>query len=174
MLKKVVFLDRDGVINEKANKHEYVKMWSEFHFLPNVISAIAALSKANFKVVIVSNQRGIARNIMTSYDVNHIHKKMRAKMKRYGAIINKVFVCPHERGKCECRKPKPGLLKRAERSYYVDKKHSYMIGDSFTDIQAGKNYGVQTIFLGKEISDADYCCNNLTQAVNFILEEERK
>ena len=169
-----MFLDRDGVINEKAREHDYIKEWSEFHFLPNVIRAIAELNRANFKVIIVSNQRGIARKFMTSYDVQKIHRKMRAAMKNYGAIINKIFVCPHEKGKCQCRKPKPGLLKRAERSYAIDKIHSYMIGDSITDIQAGKNYGVRTICLGKELAGANYCCKNLMQAVKFILEEERK
>lgn len=167
-------MDRDGVINAKAREHEYIKKWPEFHFLPNVIKAIAELNRANFKVVIVSNQRGIARKFMTSYDVQKIHRKMRATMKNYGAIINKIFVCPHEKGKCQCRKPKPGLMKQAERSYAIDKMHSYMIGDSITDIQAGENYGVRTIFLGKELTGANYCCNNLMQAVMFILEEERK
>lgn len=114
MLNKVVFVDRDGVINKKAAEHDYIKNWQEFRFLPDVAKAIKLLNQSGFIVIIVSNQRGIARGIMTENDLKDIHQKMCCKLKQESAIITDIFVCPHNNNECKCRKPQTGLFLQAE------------------------------------------------------------
>lgn len=160
---KAVFLDRDGVINRKANEHDYIKSWSEFDFLPGVPEAIRCLNKAGFLVLVLTNQRGVARRIMTMDSVDSIHKKMCRELEKAGAHIDKIYVCPHDVGQCTCRKPDIGLFLQAEEDFAIDKSMSWMIGDSKTDTQAGKNYGVSTI-----LSD------NLSEAIQQIIKQSVK
>lgn len=174
LLDKVVFLDRDGVINKCAPPHDYIKKWDEFIFLPFVIDAIRELNIAGYKVIIVSNQRGIARGIMTQDNVDKIHCNMQHELSENNAMIDYIFVCPHEKGVCDCRKPKIGLFVKAEQYYDIDKKKSFMIGDSFSDIWAGNAYGVHTIFIGDKFLAAEFSCANLKQAVGYILGEVQK
>ena len=171
---RVVFLDRDGVINEPAAAHDYIKKWDEFHFINGTPEAIHDLNMAGLKVIHVTNQRGIARNLMTMEDLEDIHCHMKEKLKEDDAFIDDIFVCPHEEGTCNCRKPKTGLFLQAEHKYNVDKMHSYMVGDSETDIQAGKNYGVRTVSIGSEDLGANHKCRNLLEAVQWIIEEEKQ
>lgn len=168
MLNKVVFVDRDGVINKKAAEHDYIKNWQEFRFLPDIAKAIKLLNQSGFIVIIVSNQRGIARGIMTENDLKDIHQKMCCKLKRESAIITDIFVCPHNNNECKCRKPQTGLFLQAEIKYPVNKKQSFMVGDSTTDIEAGKNYGIKTIAVGGLGLGADYQCSNLLEAAKYI------
>lgn len=170
---KVVFLDRDGVINIKAKSHDYIKKWQEFRFLPLVAQSIKSLNVNGYKVVIISNQRGVARECMTMDDVNDIHVHMCSALRQKGAKIDSIFVCPHAEGTCECRKPKIGLFLQAEKYYSVDKQNSYMIGDSKSDIEAGRNYGVHTIAINKDLLDADFRCDNLSEAVKYIVEDNK-
>ena len=93
-LSKVVFLDRDGVINEKAAPHDYIKNWKEFTFLPETIRAIHLLNNHGFVVVLVTNQRGIARGLMTMDDLNIIHQNMQTELSAHGAHIDRIYVCP--------------------------------------------------------------------------------
>jgi D-glycero-D-manno-heptose 1,7-bisphosphate phosphatase len=171
---KVVFLDRDGVINKKAPKHDYIKTLQEFEFLPNVDKAIRLLNNHGFIVLIITNQRGIARGLMKEKDLYNIHQEMCAKLREKKAIINDIFVCPHENNECTCRKPNIGLFLQAEAKYLIDKKKTFMVGDSNTDIEAGKRYGVKTIAINKERLDADYRCNTLLEAVNYIIGVDKK
>jgi histidinol-phosphate phosphatase family protein len=147
MNRKTIFLDRDGVINEKSAEHDYTKTWEEFRFLPRVPDAIAMFNEAGFRVVIITNQRGVARGILTIDQVEAIHGNMRAALARSGASVDGIYVCPHEVGTCTCRKPEIGLFRRAEADEPVDKARSYMIGDSESDIAAGKRYGIRTILI---------------------------
>lgn len=165
---KVAFLDRDGVINEKAGMHDYIKSWKEFHFLPDVDKAIRKLNRCGFKIIIVTNQRGIARGIMNVDVLNDIHRRMCIVLENQSAIIEKIFVCPHDIDECHCRKPEIGLFLQAEKEYKIDKEKSFMIGDSRTDIQAGKKYGVKTIAINKESFGADYFCDSLLEAATYI------
>lgn len=171
---KVVFLDRDGVINVRALPHEYIKEWEEFKFLPLVAESIALLNKHGYMVIVVTNQRGIARGHMTIENVSQIHDKMRESLFIKGAKITDVFVCPHNKDECHCRKPEIGLFIQAATKYEIDKTASYMVGDSITDVQAGEKYGVKTIALGKEDFNADYKCDNLWQAASWIIREKKK
>ena len=165
---KIIFLDRDGVINKKAPEHDYIKKWEEFKFLPNVDTAIKLFNEAGFKVFIITNQRGIARGIMSMDDLHVIHKKMCKEFALKEARIDDIFVCPHDIGQCTCRKPQIGLFLQAEQKYYVDKEKSYMIGDSKTDIEAGKKYGVKTIAINTDSFGADLKFSNLFEAAEFI------
>jgi len=148
MKKRAVFLDRDGVINKRAKDHDYIKNWDQFEFLPNVARTIRSLNK-NFLVVVVSNQRGMSRGIMTMSDVLDINRKMQSALKKDKAAIDKIYICPHSlKDNCSCRKPKPGLLLAAARDLDIDLTKSYIVGDSMSDIEAGKKAGCKTIFLG--------------------------
>ena len=157
---KTIFLDRDGVINRQPAPHDYVKRWEEFEFLPGVPQAIRRLNEAGYRVLVVTNQRGIALQRMTTDDVNDIHSHMREELAKNGAHVDGIYVCPHDYGQCRCRKPDIGLFLQAERDFEIDKRASYMIGDDKSDIIAGQRYGV------KGIRTCD-----LPDAVSRILEE---
>lgn len=157
---KAVFLDRDGLINRQASEHNYIKTWSEFQFLPGVSGAIGRLNRAGYLVLIVTNQRGVARGMMTMEDVDRIHERMCQELSGSGAYVDGIYVCPHETGVCTCRKPDIGLFIQAEREFEIDKEQSWMVGDSDSDVEAGRRYGVRTIKT-----------RNLNNAVNMILEE---
>lgn len=145
ILYKAVFLDRDGIINRQAPEHDYIKSWDEFEFLPGVSEAIRRLNDAGYLVLVVTNQRGIARGMMTMEAVNTIHERMCQKLAESGAVIRKVYVCPHESGTCTCRKPDIGLFLQAEDDFDIDKKKSWMVGDSDSDVKAGQRYEIRTI-----------------------------
>ncbi|MCC8104936.1 MAG: HAD family hydrolase [Clostridiales bacterium] len=143
--RKAVFLDRDGLINRQALPHQYITKWEEFEFLPNVPEAIRELNNAGYLVLIVTNQRGIARGIVTMEEVEELHHQMCKTLEANGAGIDGIYVCPHNDGECHCRKPEIGLFLQAEQEFEIDKESSWMVGDSESDAQAGKNYGVRTI-----------------------------
>lgn len=151
--KKVIFLDRDGVINEKAPEHDYVKKWEEFKFLPGAIKAIKILNKNNFEIYIVTNQRGIARNMMSENDLKTIHKNMGDELSKHGARINSIYYCPHEHDeRCNCRKPKPGMFFQAANTNYIDLTKSVFIGDGETDLQAGEAANIKTYLVSPKKS----------------------
>lgn len=158
-MRKTVFLDRDGLINQKAAVHDYIKRVEDFHFLPNVGQAIYRLNQAGYLVLVVTNQRGIARGMMKASDVDNIHKVMCAMLKREGAHVDDIFICPHQDGECHCRKPDIGLFLQAEERYPIDKRRSWMVGDSASDEEAGRRYGVHTILT-----------DNLMYAVDIIMQ----
>ena len=166
----VVFLDRDGVINQCALPHNYIKSWEEFIFLDKVAEAIQIFNEAGFRAIIITNQRGIDRGLLTPQELETIHNNMLVSLREQNAIIEDIFVCPHEIGICHCRKPDIGLFLQAEKIYKVDKEYSYMIGDSFTDIYAGKRYGVATVLIGNENNKevADYYFNSLYDAAKSL------
>jgi D-glycero-D-manno-heptose 1,7-bisphosphate phosphatase len=142
---RAAFLDRDGVINRKAPEGQYITRWAEFEFLPRVAEAIALLKQARFSVIVVSNQRCVAEGLITVPELDVIHQRMFGELAAAGAIIDGVYYCPHEKqSSCSCRKPAPGLLLRAAREHHIDLTRSWMIGDSDSDIQAGKNAGCKT------------------------------
>lgn len=148
--KKVVFLDRDGVVNKKAPKADYVKTWGEFVFLPGVLKAIQLLTKNGFRIFIISNQAGIARKKMTTKDLNLIHKNMLFQIKKSGGKISGIYYCPHGWDEdCDCRKPKPGMLLQASREHFIDLTKAIFIGDDIRDKQAGDKASCKTILVSK-------------------------
>jgi len=144
-LRKAVFLDRDGVINRKAVEHDYIKSCAEFHLLPGAGEAIGRLNKAGFLVIVVTNQQGVAKGMMSLAEVDSIHSHMRGELSKRGAHIDGIYVCPHRNGTCTCRKPDIGLFLQAERDFKIDRGRSWMIGDSDSDVEAGRRFGVRTI-----------------------------
>ncbi len=145
MGKKAVFLDRDGLINRQAPPHQYITKWEEFEFLPGVSQAIHKLNQAGYLVLIVTNQRGVARGMMTMEEVQEMHRQMCDTLESYDAHIDGIYICPHDEGECLCRKPEIGLFLQAEQDFKIDKNQSWMVGDSESDVLAGQSYGVRTI-----------------------------
>lgn len=146
--KKVIFIDRDGVINEQMPPHDYVKKWEEFGFLPGVLDAFAALTKAGYEIYIITNQRGISRGLMTEDDLKDIHARMTAEIEKHGGQIAEIYHCPHGNGdNCLCRKPKPGMFFQAAREHKLNLTKSVFIGDTESDRLAGEVAGCKTIIL---------------------------
>lgn len=133
---KILFLDRDGVINKKAPPHQHITTPDDFIILPNVKEALLYAKAKDYKIIVITNQRSVPKEI---YDM--IHTKMLTDLPE----IEDVFVCPHEDGECNCRKPLPGLFYQAANKYDVDKEQSLMIGDSQSDLDAATAYGIKAI-----------------------------
>lgn len=168
MSERVIFLDRDGVLNAKAAEGDYIRTAAELKILPEAFPAVKIFNDCGFKVVVVTNQRGIARGLMSERDLAEIHESLTAQLKARGATIDAIFFCPHEIGECTCRKPDVGMLRMAEEIFGVDKANSFMIGDSRTDILAGNNYGVRSIKIGAPVPEAWHSCENLLAAAEYI------
>ncbi len=141
-----IFLDRDGVINE--NRADYVKSWAEFRFLPGAKEAIARLTGVGHRIIVCTNQAGIAGGAIAREAVEDIHDRMLEEVTRAGGMIEKVYYCPHAKNMgCGCRKPRPGMLLRAQGELGLDLKDAVFIGDSMTDVRAGLAAGVRTILV---------------------------
>jgi D-glycero-D-manno-heptose 1,7-bisphosphate phosphatase len=130
-----VFVDRDGVINEKAPEGEYVTAWEDFRFLPGALEGLALLASIDAPVIVATNQRGIARGAMTEADLAQIHSRMLEAVSAAGGRIDAIYHCPHE-GACECRKPLPGMFEQAARERGIDLERSVVIGDRRSDMEA--------------------------------------
>lgn len=167
---KTVFLDRDGVINKGAAPHCYISGWDDFEFLHGAVEGIRALNDAGYLVLLISNQRGIARELYTVEEVDRLHEKMCGCLAEAGAHIDGIYICPHDYGECNCRKPDIGLFKQAEQEWKIDKKKSYCIGDSECDIKAGINYGIKTILIGNKTEEygQDYTFISLQTAGAYL------
>lgn len=151
--KKVIFLDRDGVINKKTPKAEYVKSWNEFEFFPDSIDAMRLLSQHGYKIFIITNQAGIARGHMTENDLKVIHSNLERELEKENVKIEGVYYCPHGwNDGCECRKPKPGMFFQAAREHDLDLSKSAFIGDDERDLQAGNAAGCRTLLVDSELS----------------------
>jgi len=169
---KAVFLDRDGVINRKAPEGQYVTRWEDFHVLPGVIEGIAELNRAGLLVVVVTNQRCVAKGLMTETELQELHRQMSERLAEHGATVNAVYYCPHDlEPPCLCRKPAPGMLLDAARLHSLNLAASWMIGDSDSDIQAGRNAGCRTIRVSAEQEAGHESSNvSLPDAIQQILQ----
>ena len=147
-----LFLDRDGVINVKI-ENKYIVKFSDFEFLPGILLAIKRLSLIFNRIIIITNQQGIGKKLMTEQDLLFLHKKMLVEIKQSGGKIDRIYYCPHlDSLNCECRKPKSGMILKAIADFPdIDRKSSYLIGDSDSDIEAGKREGLQTIKVNNEV-----------------------
>jgi D-glycero-D-manno-heptose 1,7-bisphosphate phosphatase len=149
--KKIIFLDRDGVINKKPEKAEYVKNWEDFKFLPGSKEALKLLNEKGYQVFIISNQAGIARGAMTEKDLKDIHKNMKKELSLHGGKIKDIYYCPHGWDEnCSCRKPKPGMLLQASQDHFIDLTKALFIGDDERDQQAGEAAGCKTILVNQK------------------------
>ena len=153
-----LFLDRDGVINKKLEA-DYVKTWSEFEFIEGVKEAINYFLKHFGKIIIVTNQQGIGKGLMTEQDLQTIHNKMLNQLKCCDAVIHAIMYCPHlASDNCICRKPNIGMALKAKELFpEIDFSKSVMIGDSLSDIEFGKNAGMHTILIENKSKLIDLC-----------------
>jgi D-glycero-D-manno-heptose 1,7-bisphosphate phosphatase len=150
-LRGAVFLDRDGVINRKAPEGAYVRNWSEFELLPGVTEALLALRTAGRPLFVVTNQRGVARGVVRATDVYDIHIRLTRQLRSIGVDLEGIYVCPHEKASCDCRKPGTGLFLDARRDRpWICFRDSDMIGDSLNDLQAGARLGMRLWLVGDE------------------------
>lgn len=146
-----VFLDRDGVLNRKMPEGVYVTERARFEWLPGAIEAVARMNRARLTVILVTNQRGIALGLLSERQLELIHSRMATDLAARGAHLDAIFFCPHDRGVCDCRKPGVGLFRQAfQRFPEANPRNSVVIGDSLSDIRAGQQLGMKTIFIEGE------------------------
>ncbi len=145
-IEKVVFLDRDGVIN--CDSPDYIKSWDEFEFLPGSLEAMRLLSEAGCCLIVITNQSIIHRGMVPPAELEETHRRMKAAVAAAGGQIFDIFFCPHRPDEnCACRKPKPGLILQACRRYGIDPAAGVMVGDSAKDILCGRNAGCGSTIL---------------------------
>jgi len=171
---RAAFLDRDGVINRKAPEGKYITRWEEMVFLPGVVAAIISLRQAGYRIIVISNQRCVAKGLISAEDLDALHRKMCETLAAEGAVIDAAYYCPHEtHTSCHCRKPAPGLLLEAASNHQIDLNASWMIGDSPSDIEAGRRAGCKTALLRdpehEERFPADVVAASLLGATSQIL-----
>ncbi|MCQ2976080.1 MAG: HAD family hydrolase [Bacteroidales bacterium] len=142
---KLAIFDRDGVIDDNSKLY-YIYKKEDFIFNPGVKEAMAYFTKNNYKIAIVSNQSGIAKGIYTLEDIENLHNWMNEELKNFGAIVNKIYVCPHHPNfsNCLCRKPSPLMLEKAMAEFNADFESSFFVGDSDSDVEAGTKAGIKT------------------------------
>jgi histidinol-phosphate phosphatase family protein len=153
-----LFLDRDGVINVKLDGR-YVKNTDEFEFIIGAETAISKLSKIFNRILIVTNQQGIAKGIMSDKDLGVLHEYMLFELKKKGGVIDKIYYCPHLAAEsCNCRKPNTGMIQKAIIDFpEIKVEDSYLIGDSDTDIIAGNKMGLITVKVDNKYSLSKWC-----------------
>lgn len=181
-----IFLDRDGTTVQDV---ELLHKVEDLELFPFSVSAIKKVNQSDYLCFLITNQPVVARNLCDLYTVRQIHNKLETSLGEGGAYFNDIYFCPHHPDKgypeenpalkidCECRKPKTGMIEKAVEEYHVDKESSWFVGDTTTDIQAGKNAGLHTVLVrtGKGGKDQkykvtpDFIFENVEEAVDFIL-----
>lgn len=184
MGRKVIFLDRDGVVNKYPGDADYVKSWSEFNFLPGAKSALKKLADAGFVIFIISNQAGVGKGIYSKEALDLITKNMLDELNKGGIRICGVYYCTHRpEDDCSCRKPNTGLIDMALSGLgdkgLIKPSDIYFIGDAIIDVETGRKAGLKTIliFSGKEKSEnknnwrvlPDFTATDLSAAVDEII-----
>lgn len=189
-MEQVVFLDRDGTLNQEVH---YLHRPEDLKLIPGVPEALGLLKEAGYRLVVVTNQAGVARGYYTEEDVRNLHLYMNQVLERDGASIDAFYYCPHHpeygvgayRQACHCRKPGTGMFEMAGKRFEVDKARSFMVGDKLLDVEAGKNYGLTSILVGtgygKEQHEQDvaagqgalYDCyaDSMMEAARWIVEK---
>ncbi|MDC9729103.1 MAG: D-glycero-beta-D-manno-heptose 1,7-bisphosphate 7-phosphatase [Methyloprofundus sp.] len=176
---KFVLLDRDGVINSDSG--DFIKSPDEWQPIPNSLQAIARLHQAGYKIVVITNQSGVARGLYTDADLTAIHLKMQQLVTAAGGEICHIYYCPHlPAAECPCRKPKAGMLLQFAKDYAADLSNTYFIGDSLRDLQAGFSAKAKPLLVKTGNGEKTLLSNpdlnipifeTLYDASNFILSE---
>ena len=143
-----MFLDRDGVLNEKLPEGKFVSTSADLRMLPGAGAAVARLNRSGMRVMVVSNQRGVALGLYTAADVEAVHASLAGELRGHGAHIDAFYFCPHDRAQCGCRKPLPGMFEQARADFPdLTAATSLMVGDSLSDIEFGRRLGMETVFI---------------------------
>ena len=175
--KKIILIDRDGLINKKKSTGEYVTSWNQFKFMKKNIDALITLSENKFKFIIITNQAGIGRKKMSLNNLNLIHDKMTKKLKEKGIKILKIYFCPHHWiDNCDCRKPKPGLFFNASSKYKLNLNEIIYIGDDPRDCLAAFNSGCKSLLINdkkkfdeiNKLNSPISIKSNIVEAINMI------
>jgi len=151
-VKRAVFIDRDGTISEEVG---YIRDLNQFHLMPHSAEAIKLMNEHGLKVIMVTNQSGVARGYFTEALVKKVHKKMESLLSEQGAYLDAIYYCPHyPEGVvkfyckvCECRKPATGLLEQASQTHDIDLAASYLVGDKVTDIELAHRVGAKAVLV---------------------------
>lgn len=179
---KVIFLDRDGVINRYPGDKKYVTSWRQFRFLPRVKKAISKLSRQGYRIFVISNQAGVGKGIFSQKTLNLITKNMLREIEKFCGKIEGVYYCTHRKFEnCSCRKPKSGLIDLARKDVALDLRQSFFVGDTIRDVITAKGAGCRSILVlsGKEKLanrnhwevQPDFVFKDLYAAVDFILKQ---
>ena len=183
MTAKYIFLDRDGVINKDGGHSDkgYITCWENFEFIPGVVEAIKKITTSGYKVIVISNQQGVAKGCYAKEELDTITENMTKTIRDAGGDIEDVYYCTHlKEENCDCRKPKPGLFLQAKDEHKIeDLRGLFFIGDTESDVQVGQREGLRNILVltGKnKREDArewfykpDYICEDLMEAVDLIM-----
>ena len=174
-MRRAVFLDRDGVLNQTVLRDRRAvspRALGEFHVLPGAREAVEALQQAGLLVVVVTNQPDVARGTLARVELERMHARLLRRVP-----IDAIYTCPHDdRDACACRKPKPGLLEQASRAWNVTLAESFLVGDSWKDVAAGKAAGCTTILVAPAAAlpcevEPDFVARDLPAAAALILEQ---
>lgn len=174
---KIIFLDRDGVINRDPGFGGYVTSWQKFEFLPGAPQAIKKLNQAGYEVVVLSNQAGVSKGLYSRQDLDEITENMLRELKKVGAEVRAVHYCLHQdNDNCTCRKPKTGLFFEATRDLEVNFADTYFVGDNRRDVLAAQGIGCKSIFvlsgntrLEEMDAEPNFIAQDLLQAVEKIV-----
>ncbi|MHA1491057.1 MAG: D-glycero-beta-D-manno-heptose 1,7-bisphosphate 7-phosphatase [Promethearchaeota archaeon] len=145
--KRAIFLDRDGVINKEVN---YLSNPKNFEFIKGSIKALKILKRKGYLLIVITNQAGIARGYFTEENLKKIHQKMISILDKSSVVLDDIYYCPHHpdfTGPCDCRKPKPGMILKAQKKYNIDLKNSFMVGDTLRDIETGLTAKCKTVLV---------------------------
>lgn len=145
-----ILLDRDGVLNEKPPRAQYVRTWADFRWLPGAKEALRLLKQAGYRVIVVSNQAGIGRGVMSESELSMIHQRLIEEAAQAGGAIERIYYCPHDWDEgCECRKPRPGLLFQAQRDFNLDLTRTCFVGDDERDAEAAEAAGCRPVLISE-------------------------
>lgn len=185
---KAIFIDRDGVINKDPGgwtEYDYIIETRDFHFIPGALEALKLLNKNEIKAIIISNQAGVNKGYFTKEKLDQLNSFMLSEIGKKGGRIEKAYYCIHrDEDRCNCRKPRTGMLEMAIRKYGIKPAETYFIGDSEVDILAGKALGMKTVFVlsGKTSMEEmrkwavkpAYTFKDLLEAVKWLLEKDAR
>lgn len=169
---RAVFFDRDGVINERIYGG-YVRNWSEFHFLEDVGKVLQEVKRLGYKAIIITNQRGVGKGLMTEGDLHAIHDQLQEFVQEnFETTFDDILFCADLEDNSPRRKPSPAMLQEAAEKWNIDLSNSWMVGDSSSDIEAGKRAGTHTAYLvtkhTKEIPPAEKVLHSITELLAFL------